>query len=114
MRFSILLVTLLACTGKIEETGYVDDAEVDTADDTGSVEIDPLVEGQNLVQSSCTNVCHSGQNMGVFSGRFPDDLELAAVIRGEVPGTRMEGISVVSSWSESNMANAIAYMRSLE
>ena len=114
MRFTVLLVFVLACTGKSDETGYITDANLDTAaDDTGPVEVDPLVEGQNLVQSSCTNACHSGQNMGSRSSRFADDAELASVIRGDVPGP-MQGIGAATSWSDSDMTNAIAYMRSLE
>ena len=118
MRFMILLAAGLACLEKPEDTGDIQetDTDTDTATDTDTdtdTDTVDLAAGQFAVESSCTNACHSGQNMGNRSSRFPDDTELASVIRGQIPGP-MQGIGAANSWSDSDMSNAIAYMRSLE
>ena len=71
------------------------------------------VAGRTLFGLSYTNSCHAGADVGSLSARFPDDTELASVIRGQSGGP-MGNISAASGWSDSDMANAIAYLRGIE
>ena len=51
---------------------------------------------------------------GERSSRFPDDTELASVIRGEAGGLMAPNGWASDSWTDIDMTNAIAYMRSIE
>jgi mono/diheme cytochrome c family protein len=73
--------------------------------------------GQRVVASQC-NSCHPGANAGIgpalygpqFGERYPDDAQLAAVIRqgrGGMPGFTADQLS------DQDLADVIAYMRGL-
>ena len=87
------------------------DTDTEEPNDTGAVS--DTSTGEALITNSCTNACHAGINMGELSSRFPNDGELADVIRGEAPGP-MSGIGAAANWTDEEMGSAIAYLRSIE
>ena len=126
--YTILILSLFACQDSEKDSAETTTdepasetstepsepgSEASTEPSEPSGEENNLEAGRALVESSCTNSCHAGANMGNYSSRFPDDAELGRVIRGQSGGP-MGGNTSASGWSDDDMTNAIGYMRSLE